>query len=215
MNEKSVFRRKNYFIKKKFQIDFSIKFLILIVVEAVLAIGLFIYLSKGTLTTSYLGSDLKIAKTSEFFLPTLLLSNLVILGVTGIVGIAVMIFISHKIAGPLYRFEQTLADISNGNLTYRFNLRQDDQLIQLAESINEFTEAMDKKAGDIKYNIHEILKLFSELQSKMSSDNQLSNEELQNQLQEVSKKLIALKEAANYFRTSRDKEIKGDGERLK
>ena len=49
----------------------------------------------------------------------------------------------------------------------------------------------------------------------MSSDNQLSNEELQNQLQEVSKKLIALKEAANYFRTSRDKEIKGDGERLK
>lgn len=208
MNEKPVFRRKNYFIKKKFQIDFSIKFLILIVVEAVLAIGLFIYLSKGTLTTSYLGSDLKIAKTSEFFLPTLLLSNLVILGVTGIVGIVVMIYISHKIAGPLYRFEQTLADISNGNLTHRFNLRQDDQLIQLAESINKFTEAMDKRAGDMKYNAHEILRLFSELQSNISYDNQLSNKELENQMQEVSKKLIELKEAIDYFKTSRDNKIK-------
>ncbi|MBI3582870.1 MAG: methyl-accepting chemotaxis protein [Nitrospinae bacterium] len=209
MNEKPIFRRRNYFIKKKFQIDFSIKFLILIVLEAVLAIGLFIYLSKGTLTTSYLGSDLKIAKTSEFFLPTLLLSNLVILGVTGIVGIVVMIFISHKIAGPLYRFEQTLADISNGNLTHRFNLRQDDQLIQLAESINKFTAGMDKMAGDMKYNAHEILKLFSELQSKMSSNNQLSNKELENQLLEASKKVQELKEAIDYFKTSKDKEIKG------
>lgn len=209
MNEKPIFRRRNYFIKKKFQIDFSIKFLILIVLEAVLAIELFIYLSKGTLTTSYLGSDLKIAKTSEFFLPTLLLSNLVILGVTGIVGIVVMIFISHKIAGPLYRFEQTLADISNGNLTHRFNLRQDDQLIQLAESINKFTAGMDKMAGDMKYNAHEILKLFSELQSKMSSNNQLSNKELENQLLEASKKVQELKEAIDYFKTSRDKEIKG------
>lgn len=209
MNKKPVFRRKNYFIKKKFQIDFSIKFLILIVLEAVLAIGLFIYLSKGTLTTGYFGSDLRIAKTSEFFLPTLLLSNLVILGVTGIVGIVVMIFISHKIAGPLYRFEQTLADISNGNLTHRFNLRQNDQLIQLAESINKFTEAMDKRAGDMKYNAHEISRLISELQSKLSSDNKLSNKELENQLQEVSKKLQELKEAIDYFKTSRDKEIKG------
>lgn len=209
MNEKPLFRRRNYFIKKKFQIDFSIKFLILIVIEAILAIGLFIYLAKGTLTTSYLGSELKIAKTSEFFLPTLLLSNLVILGVTGIVGIIVMIFISHKIAGPLYRFEQTLADIGNGNLTHRFRLRQDDQLIQLAASINKFTEGMDKMAGDMKYNTYEISRFISELQSKLASDNQLSNEELENHLQEVSKKLIELMETVNHFKTSRDKEIKG------
>ena len=209
MNNKPPHWRKNYFIKKKFQIDFSIKFLILIVIEAVLAIGLFIYLSKGTLTTGYLGSDLKIAKTSDFFLPTLLLSNLIILGVTAIIGIIVLIWMSHRIAGPLYRFEQTLKDIDKGDLTYRFKLRHGDQLIQLAESINKFTEGMDKRAGDMKCNAHEILKLFSELQSKMSSDNQLSNVEFQNQLQEVSKKLQELKEAIDYFKTSRDMEIKG------
>ncbi|MDO9289237.1 MAG: hypothetical protein Q7T83_10645, partial [Thermodesulfovibrionales bacterium] len=99
MANKPPFRRRNYFINKKFQTNFSIKFLVVIVIEAIMALGLFLYLSKGTLTTGYIGSELKISRTYDFFLPMLLLSNIVIVGVTGIIGIAVLIFMSHRIAG--------------------------------------------------------------------------------------------------------------------
>src|SRR3990172_8935037 len=127
MGNRLPFRRRNYFIKKKFQVDFSVKFLIIILIEAFLAAGLFLYLSKGTLTTGYFGSELKIARTYDFFLPTLLFSNLIIVGITGIIGIVALILLSHRLAGPLYRFEKVLNDISKGDLTRRFKLREKDE----------------------------------------------------------------------------------------
>ncbi|MBI5894061.1 MAG: methyl-accepting chemotaxis protein [Deltaproteobacteria bacterium] len=207
MSNKPAFRRRNYFIKKRFQLDFSIRFLILIVIEALFAAGLFIYLSRNTLTTGYIGSDLKIAKTSDFFLPTLLLSNLIILGVTAVIGIVVLILISHRIAGPLYRFEKSLSDIGKGDLTHRFKVREKDQLAELADSINEFTSIMDKKAGDIKYKINEVSKLFSEIQSAVSSSPS-TNKELESILLDASKKVGEIEDAVNYFKTSKDLEIK-------
>lgn len=201
MENKKAFRRRNYFIKKKFQIDFSIKFLIIIVIEAVLAIGLFLYISKGTLTTGYLGSELKIAGTSDFFLPMLLFSNLIIVGATGIIGIAALIFLSHRLAGPLYRFEKTLADLSKGNLAQRFKLREKDQFMELQNSINELANVMDMNVGAIKSGIAGILKLVSEMQAAAAS-NPSVKEDMVSRFMEISKKLQELKETADYFETS-------------
>ena len=201
MENKKVFRRRNYFIKKKFQIDFSVKFLIIIVIEAVLAIGLFLYLSKGTLTTGYLGSELKIASTYDFFLPMLLFSNLIIVGVTGIIGIAALIFLSHRLAGPLYRFEKALGDLSKGNLAQRFKLREKDQFMELQNSINELANVLDMNVGAIKSGIAWISKLVSEMQAAAAS-NPSAKEDMASRLPEISKKLQELKETADYFKTS-------------
>ena len=201
MENKKVFRRRNYFIKKKFQIDFSVKFLIIIVIEAVLAIGLFLYLSKGTLTTGYLGSELKIASTYDFFLPMLLFSNLIIVGATGIIGIAALIFLSHRLAGPLYRFEKALGDLSKGYLAQRFKLREKDQFMELQNSINELANVLDMNVGAIKSGIAGISKLVSEMQAAAAS-NPSAKEDMASRLPEISKKLQELKETADYFKTS-------------
>ena len=63
MTHKAAYNRKNYFIKKKFQTGFFVKFFAIIVVEAAAALGLFLYMSKGTLTTGYSGYELKVART--------------------------------------------------------------------------------------------------------------------------------------------------------
>ncbi|HBR16885.1 MAG: hypothetical protein A3G39_07270 [Deltaproteobacteria bacterium RIFCSPLOWO2_12_FULL_43_16] len=200
MGNRPPFRRRNYFIKKKFQIDFSIKFLIIIVIEAVLAIGLFLYLSKGTLTTGYLGAELKIASTYDFFLPMLLFSNLVIVGVTGIIGIIVLIFLSHKIAGPLYRFENVLGEIGKGDLTHRFKLREKDQFTELQNSINILTGILDKKVGNLKSEVSEISQLVSKTEAVAA--NPSANQELPHLLHEISERLRRLEESAGYFKTS-------------
>ena len=112
MNDTGRYKRRNIFIKKRFQTGFAVKFLLLIVIEALLAVGLFIYFSRGTVITGYSGSELVVARTGEYFLPNLLLINLVVIGVTAVGGFFVLVFISHKIAGPLYRFEKSLEEVA-------------------------------------------------------------------------------------------------------
>ncbi|MDO9288168.1 MAG: methyl-accepting chemotaxis protein [Thermodesulfovibrionales bacterium] len=204
MANKPPFRRRNYFINKKFQTDFSIKFLVIIVIEAIMAVGLFLYLSKGTLTTGYIGSELKISRTYDFFLPMLLLSNIVIVGVTGIIGIAVLIFMSHRIAGPMFRFEKVLDEISKGDLTYKFKLRQGDQFKELEKRINELTGTLDSKTGNLKSGLTEISKMLSRIQTLASAHS--TDKDFERLLQDISKKLIELQEAANYFKTSQDQQ---------
>jgi methyl-accepting chemotaxis protein len=202
-NNKKTFRRRNYFIKKKFQLDFSAKFLVIIVIEAVLAIGLFLYLSKGTLTTGYSGSELKVASTYNFFLPMLLFSNIIIVGVTAIAGIVILVFLSHKLAGPLYRFEKVLDEIGSGNLTYRFKLRGTDQFVELENSINTLANTIDKNMGGVKYRVTEISGLLAEIKTAAAQNpNASANKELDSLLQETAKKLLELEEAVNYFKTS-------------
>lgn len=199
-----IFRRRNYFISRDFQVRFTIKFLIVIVIEAILAIGLFMYLSRGTLTTGFIGSDFRIARTSEFFLPTLLVSNLIIIGITAIIGIAVLIYMSHRIAGPLYRFEKILTDIGRGDLTQRFKLRDKDQLSELSESITELTTTMDNRISDIKLRTHELSGLLQEIQTTVPSKPS-DSKELENLLREVSENIQALEEVVNYFKTSENR----------
>jgi len=201
MDNNPFFRRRNYFIKKNFQVNFTVKFLIIILIEAFLAAGLFLYMSKGTLTTGYLGSELRIARTYDFFLPMLLLSNLIIVGISAVIGIAVLIFLSHRIAGPLYRFENILDAIKKGDLTQRFKLRENDQFVELANSINEHTDTLDKNMGHLKAGVMEFSQLASKMQTAMASDPS-ANKELERLLQEMSKKLQELEGAANYFKTS-------------
>ena len=196
-----IFRRRNYFINRDFQIGFTIKFLIVIVIESVLAIGLFMYLSKGTLTTGFIGSDFRIARTSEFFLPTLLVSNLIIIVITAVIGIAVLIYMSHRIAGPLYRFEKILDDVGRGDLTQRFKLRDKYQLSELSESITELTTTMDNRVSDIKFRTHELSGLLREIKTS-SPSGQSDSKDLENILREVSENVQALEEVVNYFKTS-------------
>lgn len=68
--------------------------------------------------------------------------------------------ISHRIAGPIYKFEKTCEKISDGDFTQRVYLRKGDALIELQTAFNAM---MDK--------IHELLKLNEELKKKLIEKN--------------------------------------------
>ena len=71
----------------------------------------------------------------------------------GIFGMIIFIFHSHRVAGPLYRFEKDLEKIAQGNLTLRLNLRKKDEFQGLAKSLNRFTEEMDSRINLLKKEI--------------------------------------------------------------
>ncbi|HXV28670.1 MAG TPA: hypothetical protein VD913_06875 [bacterium] len=53
------------------------------------------------------------------------------------------IYLSHKIAGPFYRFDATLGEIEQGNLQTRIHLRRFDEGQFLADRFNHVIETLD------------------------------------------------------------------------
>ncbi len=60
------------------------------------------------------------------------------------------IFLTHKVAGPLYRFDRSFETIKAGDLRVRANLRRFDEAKNIARSFNEMAFSLDKKIGRMK-----------------------------------------------------------------
>ena len=77
--------------------------------------------------------------------------------VVGVAAMIVFIYYSHRIAGPLYRFQKSLSELTLGDLTGRVHLRRRDQLGDLGETINLLAVETDRKIGQIRKDIEEAL----------------------------------------------------------
>jgi len=196
-------KRRTVYIKKRFQATFAVKFLALIVAEALLAAGILVYLSMGTIVTGYRGSEIVIAPTRDYFFPTVLLGNIIIIAVTAAAGFVVLLFVSHRIAGPLYRFEKSFDELAEGNLTHRFRLRNADELKPFAERLNAFSEKMETSVGHIKRESAALGQTLARLRSVVDEDKAISAK-MDILVTDAIDRLDALDRAAGFFKTSRD-----------
>jgi nitrogen fixation/metabolism regulation signal transduction histidine kinase len=60
------------------------------------------------------------------------------------------IFFSHKVAGPVYRFEMTCHDIIDGNYTGNIKLRKGDEMQNLATLLNEVIDRSRERLLGLK-----------------------------------------------------------------
>jgi len=155
--ENRAYKRKNYFIKKDFQAKFILKFCLLLLAGVALSAGLLFLFSQDTLTSSFQQSRLVIENTSWAILPAVLYTGLITLALLTIATIFVTLFISHKIAGPMFRFEKELKDIGQGDLTKKVMLRRKDQTAELARCINDMTAGLREKIVDIRTGVEHTL----------------------------------------------------------
>jgi HAMP domain-containing protein len=126
--------RKQYMVKKGFQLRFMTTIIIAMVLIA-LVTGLTIYYAvMQTLTTQLHGENLALVKhaiTYRLFLRSFLL----------ILAIAIIsVFLSHRIAGPIYKFEQTIKECASGKNPKEIKLRKGDEFYELASAINNLIQ---------------------------------------------------------------------------
>lgn len=152
-------RRRNYFIKRRFQANFFLKFVGLLFLEAVLIGLLFMYISRGTLTTAYEGTGLTIQKTGMYFFMDFVLITVFTGAAIAFAGSFVFMYLTHRIGGPLYKFEQILLKAVGGDIAQRIQLRKDDQLKELGEEINSFLSDMDSRVSAIENNAEKAIEL--------------------------------------------------------
>jgi len=129
--------RSNYFIQAGLQIKFTfVLVMIVLLVATITFFNLYIigdYVVQNTNTVMEL-RDMKSFLTTVF---SIVGWRIVTLGVVCFLIITIIgIFYSHQFAGPSYKLEKCLKEISEGNLSFNIKLRGGDALHNVADSVN-------------------------------------------------------------------------------
>ncbi len=143
-------KRKNYYIKKKFQRDFILKFCALVALGAIISGAIIYVMSRATVTTTFENSRLTIKSTADYILPMVLISTVAVMIFVGIATVIVTLFTSHKIAGALFSIERDVERLGAGDLQTKFHLRSDDQLKPLAVGLDVMAHNLRTGVKDIK-----------------------------------------------------------------
>ncbi|MBN1365047.1 MAG: hypothetical protein JW976_09615 [Syntrophaceae bacterium] len=132
-------KRRNYFIEKKFQAKYMLLTILMLFSYTLLFIAI---IFTPYMLTLYL--DYPLAEKAEAARALLLLHAKIWpwIGAVILLYAVISIFISHKVAGPLFRLKRSLAMIAAGNLDIVIRLRKWDDLKDLAEHINLLTEEL-------------------------------------------------------------------------
>ncbi len=72
------------------------------------------------------------------------------LGLLAIFVTAWTMFITHRIAGPLYRIDQCMKKLTSGDLTVRGHLRKGDQAVEIMETFNGMAESLENSVKRLK-----------------------------------------------------------------
>lgn len=89
------------------------------------------------------------------------------IGIFVLVIAALSILVSHKIAGPVYRLEETTKLIASGDLTHRIHLRQGDELRDLQDAFNKMSESLSAMINKDREIIERLVKTSNEIKTKI------------------------------------------------
>jgi methyl-accepting chemotaxis protein len=134
-------KRRNVFIKKAFQGRFIGGVFLLMLLSGLCSALLIYWMTGGDLQAQSESAHINIANAWARLGLSLLIGNVVAILIAGTLSVFVVMYASHKIAGPLYRFEKLCEQVGNGELEIITAIREKDQLQDLA---NAFLEMVNK-----------------------------------------------------------------------
>lgn len=145
-------RRKKYFIKPGFQSRLTAIFILIVIIVANI-VGALVYgfsvekLENNLVEEAKLPVDSK--QLGQALLPGVIIAELISIFVVAFI----CIFVTHTIAGPVYRMEKVVRNIGEGDLTHFIKLRPKDELKDLADAMNEMTMGLRNKVISFKENV--------------------------------------------------------------
>lgn len=128
---KTIEKRRTIFIKKAFQGRFILNVLLIIMLSGLCSAGLIYWITGGDLLAESQTAHENIRSALDHLGISILIANMAALIIASIFAVLMVLYASHKIAGPLYRFEKYCQQIGDGQLDTFTPLRQNDQLQEL------------------------------------------------------------------------------------
>lgn len=190
-------KRKNYFIDKKFQGAFILKFCLLMGLGLLVsAVGLYLF-SKSSVTTSFVNSRLSIVSTADYIRPALIWSGFLVFFAVVAIAATVFMYITHRISGALFSIERNLENIAEGDLSSQSRLRSTDQLQKMSESVTRISETLKEKLSQAKLEAVGIEKEAEKLLSDTG------NNDINSKIKPIADMLKNLRAKLDYFQTEK------------
>lgn len=157
-------RRKRLIIEGNFQARFILRFILVIVgatllsTGAILGLFYFKYHVGGTDLSSLIivitpEGETTVAGLFQVILIPLIAANLIVLCVV----IPFSLVYSHKVAGPIYRLEQSMELLLNGDMDFIITLRKNDEFKYLADKTNALIDYMRRNISEVRSS-HRIIR---------------------------------------------------------
>ncbi len=199
-------RRRTYLIKTGLQLRYM-GIIISTMLLVAFGVGWVIYHTSWSRIANT--PDLTLDKLSDIFdtVNGILMHWIVVF----VLAIAILsIFVSHKIAGPVYRLEETSKLIASGDLTQQIQLRQGDELKDLQEAFNQMSESLRKMVAKDREVIDKLVVTGNRLRDKIDkkSLNSESIEEITRDLHVVIEELRLVTSGFKIDDTDDDEEAK-------
>ncbi len=196
-------RRKKYFIKPGFQSRLTAIFILIVIIVANI-VGALVYgfsvekLENKLVEESKLPVDSK--QLGQALLPGVIIAELISIFVVAFI----CIFVTHTIAGPVYRMERVVRNIGEGDLTHFTKLRPKDELKDLADAMNDMTMGLRNKV----INLKEVLGQIDESIASAKSSGKVEK------LDEAVKAVAAMQESLGSFVLEKERrERKSDNDK--
>jgi len=198
-SKKPVFRRKQFLVKRGMQFRY-IGMIFALAILASIVTGYTVFATGWTLLGEKLASVYPQGRLIYVFKAAniALIRNL--LFISPLIFIMGVLF-SHKIAGPVYRIEKSLYEISKGNLALKVKLRSGDELWDMANIIDDMTEAISKTIDLDKALVAHLTKDLDEIK-KMISSQPIDASKAQTVLADIETKISELNSSLNKWSTS-------------
>lgn len=138
------FKRRTIFIKKNLQI----RYMMLMIMSVLCGLAIMTFELTATLNELFDTYPVLVQPIYDEFIPVAS-AFFYKIAIYLLFVVLISAILSHKMAGPVYRFEQTCKAIAKGDFSQRVHLRKGDQLTELQ---NEFNKMMDRVEAEIKKN---------------------------------------------------------------
>lgn len=135
MTSQNPFQRRTIFIKKSLQL----RYMALILVSVLCGLAIMTLELAVTLNELFDAYPVLMQPIYDEFVP-IVSSFFYKIAIYVLFVVIISAIVSHKMAGPVYRFEQTCKKIAQGDFSQRVHLRQGDSFTDLQ---NDFNTMMD------------------------------------------------------------------------
>ncbi len=128
------FQRKTVLVKRSLQLKYiGMVFLSVLVASMIVGGDIYYSLTRVLLTECPSAFDSIVQFNGVLIVKTALYLGLMLL---------ISLYVSHRFAGPIYRFEKSAQVVSGGDLTHRVALRTGDELMELQEEFNAMVSGL-------------------------------------------------------------------------
>jgi methyl-accepting chemotaxis protein len=158
-------KTRNFFIKKDFQGRMILAVFLTVIISCLFFITIFALFSADTMTISYQNSELKMGQTPAMLFKNAIAANWLFLIICATLLVFASIIGTHRIAGPMFRFEKTLESMISRNLNDSIHLRDKDEGKELAAKINDFNKTLSKDLHLMKKHSRAINDLISQFRA--------------------------------------------------